>query len=525
MGNGSMIYSGIYDSHILTIASAGSGKGVGVVIPNLLKYEGSVVVLDPKGENFFVTAEHRSNVLSNKIFYFDPWGVVEICAKVHRKGIYPGAVKATINPLDLVDAQCTGVEEIAHQIAQNIVMSDVSGDNKIFYTGAQSLLKQLIVFVCCAYAPGSDKRNLIEVRRLLTIPMPKLFNEILRYQNNNPNIHNSIYELLNWIQSNYSKTSGTSSKHAQSVYNIAITASEFISTSDIQKAIKETNIEITKIKEQLMTLYLILDTDKLIFSSSLYQPFFQIIVWFCMKGVGVKAIVPKEKILFLLDEIAQLGTLSYMENLLSLYRGYHVVVWTIWQSLAQIKALYGEERASSILNNCNIQQFFGINSLEDAKYVSELFGKTTIWLESFTKGQTESETIGDTTTTGTSFGKSDSVSDGDNQSYSYQGLNLTYTSGSSATNSKSSSYTDSYNFSRSIQHGVSKTENRQISKKEVDLIASADVIKGAIMEVVFLSFTKQGGCPYPILSGKIKYWDDLEFYDEYGDNLTRIKRK
>ena len=65
LGYGSYIYTGRYDSHILTIASVGSGKGVGVVIPNLLRHKGSTVVLDPKGENFIITAKKRKDLLNN----------------------------------------------------------------------------------------------------------------------------------------------------------------------------------------------------------------------------------------------------------------------------------------------------------------------------------------------------------------------------------------------------------------------------------------------------------------------------
>src|SRR5262249_21643815 len=44
------------EGHILTVAPTGSGKGVSAVIPNLLDYPGSVVVVDLKGENHAVTA-------------------------------------------------------------------------------------------------------------------------------------------------------------------------------------------------------------------------------------------------------------------------------------------------------------------------------------------------------------------------------------------------------------------------------------------------------------------------------------
>src|SRR5262245_6114960 len=45
------------DRHLLTIAPTGAGKGRSVIITNLLRFEGSVIVIDPKGETWHVT--HR----------------------------------------------------------------------------------------------------------------------------------------------------------------------------------------------------------------------------------------------------------------------------------------------------------------------------------------------------------------------------------------------------------------------------------------------------------------------------------
>ena len=41
-----LTYSG--DSHLLTVAPTGAGKGRGVIIPNLLTYNGPVITIDPK---------------------------------------------------------------------------------------------------------------------------------------------------------------------------------------------------------------------------------------------------------------------------------------------------------------------------------------------------------------------------------------------------------------------------------------------------------------------------------------------
>src|ERR1700721_198999 len=52
-----LTYSG--DGHLMTVAPTGAGKGVGVIIPALLTYPGSVIVTDIKGENYQVTARYR----------------------------------------------------------------------------------------------------------------------------------------------------------------------------------------------------------------------------------------------------------------------------------------------------------------------------------------------------------------------------------------------------------------------------------------------------------------------------------
>lgn len=44
------------DTHVMTVAGSRQGKGRNVIVPNLLLYEGSVLVTDPKAELANVTA-------------------------------------------------------------------------------------------------------------------------------------------------------------------------------------------------------------------------------------------------------------------------------------------------------------------------------------------------------------------------------------------------------------------------------------------------------------------------------------
>ncbi len=57
--------------HALIVAPTGRGKTTGFVIPNLLTFKGSAVVLDVKGENFEATARHRASE-GDAIYRFAP---------------------------------------------------------------------------------------------------------------------------------------------------------------------------------------------------------------------------------------------------------------------------------------------------------------------------------------------------------------------------------------------------------------------------------------------------------------------
>ena len=61
-------------SHIVTCAPTGSGKGIGCIIPALLEHPGSVICLDIKGENACVTARRR-NALGSRPLILDPYEV------------------------------------------------------------------------------------------------------------------------------------------------------------------------------------------------------------------------------------------------------------------------------------------------------------------------------------------------------------------------------------------------------------------------------------------------------------------
>lgn len=510
MGYGSYLYTGDYKGHVLTIAATRSGKGVGVVIPNLLIHSGSAVILDPKGENFAVTANKRIK-LGNQVFYYDPWDIIPDLEKKKHGSISVNSRKACINPLDIIGQRDRDMLDKALMLASSLIVR-TSDKDSFFYNEAETFLARLIVFVCAKYPKDNPHRSLVEVRKLLNYD---LFN--LRMEVSDPQVlitSPPVEELVKWLDRNIS----AKSKSTNNVIDMAQQATTFLSSHLVANSLKKSNVDIMRMKLDPTSLYLVLDTNKILFNEDVYKPLIRLLVTTCFCAASIRE-QPRKPMLFMLDEIAQLGTLQYLPKLLSIYAGMGVVVWTIWQSLAQIKSLYDKD-AETITGNCSIQQYFGVNDTETAELICKMAGKTTIFEESYSKTEGVNSSTSSTESWGTSYGHGTSSSHGSNSGNSYQGFNYSASTGTSSSTGESESYNDSYNFSRAISKGESYSNSVTMAKKTADLITPAEVMQAKSIGVQFLFYMER--CKYPILCGKIAYYEDKEFVGLFDENYTRI---
>lgn len=86
------------DRHMITVAGSRAGKGVSVIIPNLIFYPGSVLAIDPKGELASITARRRARDLKQKVFVLDPFERTADWVKPYRASFNPMATLTPDNP-------------------------------------------------------------------------------------------------------------------------------------------------------------------------------------------------------------------------------------------------------------------------------------------------------------------------------------------------------------------------------------------------------------------------------------------
>jgi type IV secretion system protein VirD4 len=101
-------------------------------------------------------------------------------------------------------------------------------------------------------------------------------------------------------------------------------------------------------------------------------------------------VTPFHKVVFLLDEFAQLGRMTAIEDAISLVRGFGVALWLFLQDMDQLK-IYPKK--GSFLANAT-SQFFSTRDLETAKYVSDSLGKATIEFETANAGKSGGSNVG-----------------------------------------------------------------------------------------------------------------------------------
>ena len=381
-------------AHLLTLAPTRAGKGVGTVIPNLLLAERSVLVIDPKGENARITGAAREQF--GAVHVLDPFGVSDT-------GGVSGRPSASYNPLDRLVANSPDLSEDAMSLADALVVDPAgqSGDPH-WNEEAKSFLSGLIMF-CVAHEEPA-RRNLGAVREYLTLP-PDRMTALLKLMQDSDAADGLVARAAN-------KFAGKAEREAASVLSNAQRHTHFLDSPRIARVMARSDFHFSDLRHRITSIFLVLPPNRL----DAYSRWLRLLVSQALQDIARDAEVsatpagpqnpqiaaqrPVERLnrptLFMLDEFAALGRLEAVERAMGLMAGYGLQLWPILQDMSQLRDLYGA-RASTFVANAGVQQVFGVNDFETAKWISQTMGQETIGY------QTESRKPGDMPTTGTSI--------------------------------------------------------------------------------------------------------------------------
>lgn len=344
------------DGHLVSFAPTGSGKGVSAIIPNLLHYPGPTIVIDPKGENFAITARYRRS-LGQKVLLLDPFEAVEpyiLDANQVSRG--------RLNPLDLCTLSGGSITSDAQMIAELLSGDGSAKDNPFWDNSGRKLLSGLIAH---------------EMESALQQKREPSFERIV----GNLFADDPVYDMAKLMDTEKPtdfarKTIGGGFLGITNVTRdgILTTVQSYLATmmsKDITRYLESSTIHLSAIQNDAdYTLYIVIPPTKLKSHSYLLKMWIGVL----MHAVMERRRPPALRTLFMLDECASLGELDVLRKAVTLLRGYGLQVWMFFQDLSQLARLYKDD-APTMINNCGVVQAFGIRRQSGASALAAVIGR------------------------------------------------------------------------------------------------------------------------------------------------------
>ena len=335
--------------HVLCFAPTRSGKGVGLVVPSLLTWPGSVIVHDIKGENWQLTSACRGRV--GRVLLFDPTNpesaaynpLLEV-----RRG--DAEVRDVQNVADILVDPEGALERRSHweKTSHSLLVGAIL---HVLYAGPDKTLAGVAEFL-------SDPRRPIEATLRAMMATPHLGDRP------HPVVASAARELLN-----------KSENERSGVLSTAMSFLGLYRDPVVAKVTSRCDWRIADLVDgaRPVSLYLVVPPSDISRTKPLVRLILNQIGRRLTEELSAKA--SRHRVLLMLDEFPALGRLDFFESALAFMAGYGLKAFLIAQSLNQIEKAYGPNNA--ILDNCHVRVCFATNDERTAKRVSDALGTAT----------------------------------------------------------------------------------------------------------------------------------------------------
>tara|TARA_A100000171_G_scaffold52439_3_gene70792 strand:+ start:740 stop:3211 length:2472 start_codon:yes stop_codon:yes gene_type:complete len=412
------------DRHVCLVSGTRSGKGTSVIIPNLCLWPGSVVVVDPKGENATVTAARRGSGndqcqgMGQRVHVLDPFEVAQVDPQYRSR----------FNPLDALDASDPRSLDEAGKLAEAIVIQNPHTKDPFWDQSARLLVKGLILHVLTD-PMFEGRRNLLTVRELISRGDHEGV-QILREELGEENPVSAHALLWQGVRQNNvfgGKVAAVGEKMADSMINspkmyesflqIASRNTEFLDSPGMESVLGGSDFNLSDLKTDPngVSLYLSLPQRYMGEHFRWLRMMTSLIVMEMEAVPGQPA--SGHRVLMCLDEFAGLKRMEIIESAVAQIAGYGIKLFFVLQSLEQLKSVY-KDNWETFLSNAGLKVFFGIEDHFSREYVSKLVGETELLRELVSSSESTSEQVSHTSgsTSSTTWGSQDSsgVSSSDN---------------------------------------------------------------------------------------------------------------
>ncbi|ACB33134.1 TRAG family protein [Leptothrix cholodnii SP-6] len=347
---------------VMLSAPTRSGKGVGVVIPNLLNWPDSVVVLDIKGENHAVTAGFRAKS-GQRVYAFAPF---DDQARSHRW-----------NPLTAVRTSPM------HRVG------DLLAIGQVFYPNDGSGTSSEAFF-------NDQARNLFLGLGLLlleTPALPRTIGELLRQSSGKgralrdhladqirgrridskelgPALSDECIDALQRLLSNSENTLSS----IVATFNAPLT---IFADAVVDATTSADDFRFEDVRRQRLSIYVHIPPNRLTSARPLLNLFFSQLVSLNTQQLPEHDPSLTVQCLLVNDEFTTMGRVGVITMSAAFLAGYNLRLLTVVQAMSQLDAVYGDKEARTFATNHGLQILFAPREQRDADEYSAMLGHFT----------------------------------------------------------------------------------------------------------------------------------------------------
>ncbi len=346
-GNGKLISSKVFP-HALIVAPTGRGKTTGFVIPNLLTFKGSVVVLDVKGENFEATSRHRASQ-GDEVYRFAPTDWHD--RRTHR-----------YNPLlRIAELEDPDRQQMELQLLATLFLQADSDR-------VQGLLKGGIdLFVAAGLlAFEREKPTLGEIYRITASGG----NKQKEFMNRRDEVQNRAAKLI------FERLASTNNDTLTSYVSLLMTSGlDQWSNPAIDKATRISDFDFRTIRKKPFSVFLVVSPNMVKPLAPLIRLFFSDLI----SSMQDKEPGPDEPwpVMIMLDEFNRLGKMPIVTDSIETLRSYRGHLAIVTQTIPALDEIYGENTRRALQGNAGVKLYLTPSDEKTVEELSKAVGKTT----------------------------------------------------------------------------------------------------------------------------------------------------
>ncbi len=347
---------------LMLAAGTRSGKGVSMVIPNLLTYPDSVVVEDIKGENYLYTSGYRRRC-GHETYLWAPF------AEDGRSHAY--------NPLDYIARRPAylRVGDVM-TIGEHLYPSNVDPRLKYWNDNARNLFLGIVLYL------------------LETPALPCTFGEVLRQASGKGR---AIREHISSIASTRTGASDTlpalsfecldalnrflsQSKEAFANIVSTMTAPLNVFVNPVaDAATSRSDFDLADVRKKRMSIYVAVRPKDLKAGALLMNLFFSQLIDLNTQEQPAENPALRYQCALMMDEFAAPGKIDIIDTANAFIAGFNLRLMLIFHGMSQLEdpKLYGKHGAETLATNCKMRSLFAPRTLKESEECSKMLGTFT----------------------------------------------------------------------------------------------------------------------------------------------------